>query len=144
MIAVMRSSLGVIRFVVLLGGGAVSLESGCGGLNVAGGKDAGQFVDVPISSGGTAGSGGSRGTGDGGAGQAGTSGVAAGGSNGRASGGAAGSGDASTHVTGQDGGASSPPNVVIILADDLGFGDMGAYGAGNTRVMSATLSSSHL
>ena len=152
----MRSSLGVIRFVVLLGGGAVSLESGCGGLKVAGGRDAGQPVDVPISSGGMAGSSGSFGTGDaassggsgggamstggaggtvgtvgtgdGGAGRSGTGGVVVGGSNGGETGGAAGSGGASTHVT-SHGGTKSPPNVVIILADDLGFGDMGAYGA---------------
>lgn len=32
-----------------------------------------------------------------------------------------------------DAAATRPPNVVIILADDLGYGDLGAYGAPNMR-----------
>lgn len=90
----MRSALGVMRFVVLVGSGVVSIESGCGGggAKVAGARDAGQ-PDSPISSGATAGD--------------------AGGTGG----------------TGRDGGASNSPNIVVILADDMGFGDMGAYGA---------------
>jgi len=81
----MRSALGVVRWIVLLGT-AVSLAIGCGGLKVSGGKDAGQPVDEPSAPGGLADSGGAQAT-------------------------------------------RRPPNVVIILADDMGFGDMAAYGA---------------
>ena len=29
--------------------------------------------------------------------------------------------------------ASQPPNIVVILADDIGFGDLGCYGASLVR-----------
>ena len=93
----------------------------CGGANGAPRMDGGP--DVPISSAGAGGGGAGGDSGSGGhdtGGASGTGGGAAGTGGATGAGGAAGAGG---------GGASHRPNVVIIYADDMGFGDMGAYGA---------------
>ena len=105
--------LGPARVVALLGG-AAALAIGCGGSNVAGRTDAGPPADAPMSSGGVAG------------------GVAGGGSGGGDTGGAAGTGGAAMDADtdrGTDAGLERRPNIVVIFADDMGFGDMAAYGA---------------
>jgi arylsulfatase A-like enzyme len=127
---------------------ALGVGIGCGR---SGSTDVGTPVDAGDGSGGVTGSGGSRITGgvtstgghSGGAlttggsnatggssgdeGGRSAAGGGAGGSSGAGTGGVAGTGGTTTSVGG--GSASRPANVVIILADDMGFGDMGAYGA---------------
>jgi arylsulfatase A len=89
-------AVGLVGGVILLGGAAASLETGCGGPQVVGWPGSGDAGQTP--------------------GDSGDAGPTPGDS-------------ADAGVDSADSTGRSRPNVVIIYADDMGFGDVGAYGA---------------
>ncbi|CAN97900.1 arylsulfatase (aryl-sulfate sulphohydrolase) [Sorangium cellulosum So ce56] len=121
------------------GGGGTGGAGGSGGTGGAGGSGGTGGSGATGGGGGTGGAGGSGGTGGGGAGGAGGGDGGAGGtSGGDGDAGGTGGGDGGAGGTGGgDGGAGGTggggpivelPNIVTIVADDLGFSDLGAFG----------------
>ncbi|WP_437488078.1 arylsulfatase [Sorangium sp. So ce1014] len=102
------------------GGSTSSTGNATGG--AGGGGSSGEAGAAGEGTGGAAGSGGAAGAG----GAAGSGG--AGGAGGAAGSGGAGGGGAGGGATGGGGAGAELPNIVTIVADDLGFSDLGAFG----------------